>query len=195
MKLLLLFFVCCFSASAQLGNPGYLASLKSSSADTCVQRDIMTPTDDLNFLSVGSVDYTYFGSSWTPSASGDLCQFDFRMFRAAGSPTETMVLKLYTDVAGVPVSLFSNGTSDTRNVSDIPTSAGWVTFTWSGAKPAVTSGTRLFAIVQISAALGGNDIFMVNNPAGTSGQIAARGNNGTTWATFSDLQFGFKSYD
>jgi len=54
----------------------------------------------------------------------------------------TMVCKIRADSSGSPGAVVTNGTTDAVNASSVGTSAGFISFTWSGTKPVLTARTK-----------------------------------------------------
>lgn len=84
---------------------------------------------------------------YTPDADHDVPQIQIKLEKV-GTPTGTVSVEIWDDDSNSPGTIISNGASDTVDVSTVPGTGDWVTFTWSGTLPSLTNGNKFYFVVK-----------------------------------------------
>lgn len=125
----------------------------------------------------------YALSKFTAGASFTLTKLRLRMLfvDGAGTPGD-ITARVWSDTAGVPTALVTNGTSDNTVVgTTVGTSMGWIEFTWATG-PALTNTTAYWVGCSLSAT-SATDYFTARSGGFGTGDFQTSTNPAVTWAS------------
>ena len=88
---------------------------------------------------------TYFSGRFATTAARTPVQIDMYLNKVE-SPTGNIHLEIWSEVSSDPGSVISNGTSNNVDVSTLPTTLDWITFTFA-TPPSLTDATNYWLVM------------------------------------------------
>lgn len=86
------------------------------------------------------------GFEYTPDENHTVPKIEVKLEKV-GTPTGTVTVEVWDDDSSSPGTIITNGTSATVDVSTVPGTGDWVTFTWT-TPPSLTSGSTYYFIIK-----------------------------------------------